>query len=1397
MLRLWKQAGRRDIAGVMARKHPQKVTSRWTRERLTTRAVFATRPAEVPPRAVSRKTSTSPESPGLNVRAIVSLVPAKRERLPSFLCIVTIGAMALPVHAAGLIVETPPSLVRAWRDSSRDLTTQSRGRWGTGQIHRIVHYFTNRIGGGFQDTLRVAAGDKIEQSSGRVPSPPSMKSGSSPHVIAAASPTHRPPGTARVDLWAGPYSGCPGSGCAKGDYRFAADATVSKNSFVLTTPSGSFTSGDVGKRGVAVDWNAPNVPCGAPWAPAYGCYTGVSCAFVVSAVTSASSITVTPVGGCGKAGIGFNSSGAGYWAVYTDDWAAVQNAVSAAAGGTLTVPAAYKGSGYAAAGVSIPGNTAISCAPGATFYNSRLDTVQNTYVFGIYSGPAVTITGCTFTGTAPAFGAYYDPTREYNLTIAMFSVDAVSITGNTFRNMWGTNVIETGNVTNLNISNNTFQNNAFYGVQLGTARGSSPGTVVSNNTFIDTFAGSEDPSNQCGGSACVAPYPNGYQLWTGNTFYTTAQGGTGYHRTQIASGLSSVGALWLDCGTSASGATPDPGEYTGVTCQNNHVSGPNTHIFPAAGTAYPNGYGEVMIGNVCDNGCNGSSVSSLSISTLVLPGGIQNLPYSTTLAATGGSAPYTWSVISGSLPSGLTLAPGTGIISGNPAVATTSSFTVQVGDSKALTAAWAFTIVIGGGSTPAITTTSVPGGMQNLSYSTTLAATSGTMPYSWSITSGALPPGLSLGTATGTISGTPIAAGTSSFTVQVRDYSLRTATKALGIVISASAPLAVTTTTMASGVQSAVYSTALAAKGGTPPYTWSISAGTLPLGLTLGGTTGIISGIPSAAGTSNFTVRVTDRALLTATQALSIAIAAAMPAGYVQSAQNSPAGTAGPTATASLTGTIPGHLLVVQINNGDDVVTSVSDTQHNVFNKAVSLKAGNQDVELWYAMNIAGGNDTVTVTGGSNTGYVWTGIAEYGGIATSNALDKVASASGTGQSASSGNTATTSQPSELVVGIVDWYSCTSGAIPVAGSGLAARQSATCLANSDESVIADKLVGSAGVYNMAATGANSSDSTWVALAATFKVTGGLAVPPAGSITTTALPGGVLNMAYNATLAAAGGTPPYKWSIAAGALPTGLSLAGGTGVISGAPTIAGTSSFTVQLTDANLVTATKTLSIAITGVVSPSYVQSAQNNPAGTGGAIATVNLTGTTAGHLLVVQINNGDDVVASVRDTQQNVFTKAVSLKVGNQDIELWYAMNIAGGNDTVTVTGGTGTGYVWAGVAEYSGIATSNALDKIASASGTGQSGSSGNTAITNQANEVVVGIVDWYSCTAGTSPTTGNGLASRQTATCLANSDETVIADKMVAAAGAYSVSATGARSSDTGWVALVATFKGAGGH
>ena len=112
---------------------------------------------------------------------------------------------------------------------------------------------------------------------------------------------------------------------------------------------------------------------------------------------------------------------------------------------------------------------------------------------------------------------------------------------------------------------------------------------------------------------------------------------------------------------------------------------------------------------------------------------------------------------------------------------------------------------------------SLPSAQFGAVYSTSLAATGGTTPYTWSVSAGALPGGLTLSSA-GVLSGTPTAAGTFSFTAKITDAAAQTATAALQIII-APAPLMITTATLPNGEFGMAYSATLAATGGKPPYT--------------------------------------------------------------------------------------------------------------------------------------------------------------------------------------------------------------------------------------------------------------------------------------------------------------------------------------------------------------------------------------------------------------------------------------------------------------------------------------------------------------------------------------------------------------------------------------------------
>lgn len=184
-----------------------------------------------------------------------------------------------------------------------------------------------------------------------------------------------------------------------------------------------------------------------------------------------------------------------------------------------------------------------------------------------------------------------------------------------------------------------------------------------------------------------------------------------------------------------------------------------------------------------------SVVVGVVISTTSLPNGVQGIVYSQPLLATG-VEPFSWAVISGSLPTGLSLAGST--ISGTPTAGSgTASFTVRVTDALGRTDDQALSITLGAsGAVPVITTTSLPAGTVGAAYSQTIAAT-GTGTINRVIVSGSLPPGLSLAPTTGALTGTPAAAGGYGFTVRgTNDYGYVEATYYLIIAAGASEPVA-------------------------------------------------------------------------------------------------------------------------------------------------------------------------------------------------------------------------------------------------------------------------------------------------------------------------------------------------------------------------------------------------------------------------------------------------------------------------------------------------------------------------------------------------------------------------------------------------------------------------------
>lgn len=285
-------------------------------------------------------------------------------------------------------------------------------------------------------------------------------------------------------------------------------------------------------------------------------------------------------------------------------------------------------------------------------------------------------------------------------------------------------------------------------------------------------------------------------------------------------------------------------------------------------------------------GCNDVSTSPpppagpepLAISSSTLPDGVLNQPYATAAGASGGLGPYSWSV-SPTLPNNLAFNTTTGAITGIPISQGTTDHTFTLRDSSSPSQSVQKTLSLTINDAPpvlSITTPSpLPNGTVGQVYNQAVEASGGTRPLTWNVISGTLPQNLMLNQTTGVISGTPTAAGPSTFTIRVADIGGQTSTHNYSLLISPPSPPTITTNSLPGGTVGLPYSQTLEATGGMGTLVWNRSSGSLPANLTLN-PAGIISGTPTNTGTSNFTVRVTDAVSQSDTQQLSLTVSAAL-----------------------------------------------------------------------------------------------------------------------------------------------------------------------------------------------------------------------------------------------------------------------------------------------------------------------------------------------------------------------------------------------------------------------------------------------------------------------------------------------------------------------------------------
>lgn len=529
----------------------------------------------------------------------------------------------------------------------------------------------------------------------------------------------------------------------------------------------------------------------------------------------------------------------------------------------------------------------------------------------------------------------------------------------------------------------------------------------------------------------------------------------------------------------------------------------------------------------------------------VLPNGIVGHAYpQTQLTASGGTPPYTGWTVNPALPGGLVFNTSTGTISGTPTATNNQSHTFTVTDSFSPTpqdGSRQYTLTISPAPLPLTITTNSPlsNGTVTVAYGPVqLAATGGTPPLTWSIASGSLPPGLQLNQNTGTISGTPTTAGTSTATIRVQDAGSpqQSAQKPFSITIGLPGPPIITTTSLPNGTFNNTYNQTLQVTGGVSPRTWGVTSGSLPPGLGLNASTGVISGTATQTGTFSFTVQVTDVIPQSDSQSLSITITAPAP----------PQITTSSLPNGTVTQTYPSTTL--QASGG---------TAPLVWDQVVQPALPNG--LSWSAA-------THTITGSPLNGSQGTTSHTFSVRDSTNPSQTATRTLSITINLPSPPNITTTSASLLPNGVVtNAYSRTIQASGGTGSLKWSIQSGslpTGLNPINESTgVISGTPSAPGTFNFTVRVTDTLNQTDDQ---PLSIVIGLPAPP--NITTASLPNGTMLSAYNQTVQATGGTGAITWSISTGSLPTGLNpINPATGLISGTPLLAGTSNFTVRATD----------------------------------------------------------------------------------------------------------------------------------------------------------------------------------------------------------------------------------------
>ncbi len=699
-----------------------------------------------------------------------------------------------------------------------------------------------------------------------------------------------------------------------------------------------------------------------------------------------------------------------------------------------------------------------------------------------------------------------------------------------------------------------------------------------------------------------------------------------------------------------------------------------------------------------------------------LPAATAGSAYSQNLSASGGTAPYTFAVTAGALPTGLTLSV-TGVLSGTPTASGSFNFTATATDSGGSPTSGnrAYTLTVAG-ATVTLPVTSLPAGTAGQAYSSAInPAAGGIAPYTYAVTAGALPAGITLNGSSGALTGTPGTVGSFAFSVTATDSTSGTpsqATQSYSLTIAAP-PIVVAPSTLPAATRGTAYSQALSASGGTAPYTYAISAGSLPAGITLA-SNGTLSGTATVEGTFNVSVTATDAGSFTGDQAYSLTVAGP---NLILPASSLPAGTAGQAYSAAITpatgGTAPysyavtaGALptgVVVEVATGAlsgtptvagtfNFTLTVSDSTPSPAAQAsrsytltiaapvivvapTALPAATRGTAYSQTVSASGGTAPYTYTLGSGTlpaGLTLSSNGTLSGTATvEGSFNFTVTATDANSFTAAQAYAVTVAGPNLALPASNLPAGTAGqaytaAISPATGGTAPYSYALSAGTLPAGIVLDTATGGlsgtptvSGSFNFTLTASDSTPSPAAQASRSYVLTIGAATLVPGQTT---LPPAVAGTAYSQTLTASGGVAPYSFAVTSGTLPAGLTLAAN-GTLSGTPSAEGVSNFTITVTDASAASAAQAYSFSV-GSAAPVAVA---DTAATMDGTAVTVAVTGNDTGTITAIAIATAPANGTAVVDGLQVIYTPTAGF-IGT-DVLSYTATGSGGTSAATTLT--------------------------------------------------------------------------------------------------------------------------------